>query len=136
MVELPIQRAAELDSIGAPQVRGVLFTGPPGTGKAPLASLLAKQVDATFFRVSAACVFRRYVGESEGVLRRIFAEAAEQAPSVVFLDEIDALGGARAENSHDDSIRAISTLLTLMTEAPPDLIVRAFLRGIQRGSLP
>lgn len=114
LIELPIERADKLRIIGAPAIKGVLFTGPPGTGKTMLARIIADTAGATFYAISGPTVFSKWYGESEEILRRIFDHAAENAPSIIFFDEIDSVAGQRTEDAHEASKRVVAQLLTLM----------------------
>lgn len=114
LIELPLKRRENLAKIGADPIKGVLFTGPPGTGKTMLARIIASTAGATFYAISGPTVFSKWYGESEEILRRIFSHAAEHAPSIVFFDEIDSVAGQRNEEAHEASKRVVAQLLTLM----------------------
>lgn len=114
LIELPLERHAELTTIGAKPVKGVLFTGEPGTGKTMLARIIAHVADATFYEISGPSVISKWVGASEQVLRAIFEDAAKNAPSIIFFDEIDSVAGRRTEEAHEASKRVVAQLLTLM----------------------
>ncbi|MFH1679670.1 MAG: AAA family ATPase [Candidatus Eisenbacteria bacterium] len=85
--------------------KGILLTGPPGTGKTSLARAVAGEAQVPFFAISGASVYRKYVGESEATIRNLFAAARRYAPSVVFIDEIDAIGAERSGSSIDNAAR-------------------------------
>jgi transitional endoplasmic reticulum ATPase len=91
---------------------GVLLHGPPGTGKTMLAKALANETERNFFAVEAAEIKGMWYGQSEARLRRLFAEARDAAPSIIFFDEIDALAGRRRELSHSTTQSIVNTLLT------------------------
>jgi transitional endoplasmic reticulum ATPase len=114
LIELPLERRDALIKIGADPIKGVLFTGPPGTGKTMLASIIASVASAKFYAISGPTVFSKWYGESEGILRRIFAHAATNAPAIIFFDEIDSVAGQRSEEAHEASKRVVAQLLTLM----------------------
>lgn len=114
LVELPLERKKELSKIGARPIKGVLFTGLPGTGKTMLARIIANNTDARFYEVSGPQVFSKWYGESEEILRKLFERAAKQGPAIIFFDEIDSVAGQRAEESHEASRRVVAQLLTLM----------------------
>lgn len=114
LIKLPLERRDELAKIGADPIKGVLFTGPPGTGKTMLARIIAGAAGATFYAISGPTVFSKWYGESEEILRRIFSHAGEHAPSIVFFDEIDSVAGQRNEDAHEASKRVVAQLLTLM----------------------
>lgn len=114
LIEVPLKRKEELAAIGARPIKGVLFTGPPGTGKTMLARIIANSADARFYEISGPQVFSKWYGESEEILRRIFQHAASQERAIVFFDEIDSVAGQRAEESHEASRRVVAQLLTSM----------------------
>jgi len=114
LVELPFQRPDLFDDLGVDPPTGVLLHGPPGTGKTLLARAVANEVDAEFVSLPAAEVMSRYYGESEEYLREVFEEAEENAPAVVFIDEVDAITPERSEAAGDVERRVVAQLLTLM----------------------
>jgi transitional endoplasmic reticulum ATPase len=120
LIELPLARREQLMAIGAKPIKGVLFTGEPGTGKTMLARIIANVAGATFYEISGPTVFSKWYGESEEILRRIFSDASERAPSIVFFDEIDSVAGQRNEEAHEASKRVVAQLLTLMDGFSPD----------------
>lgn len=120
LIELPLAYRDQLKAIGAKPIKGVLFTGPPGTGKTMLARIIANVAGATFYEISGPTVFSKWFGESEQILRRIFEDAAERAPSIVFFDEIDSVAGQRNEEAHEASKRVVAQLLTSMDDFSPD----------------
>lgn len=114
LIEVPLKHKEELSAIGARPIKGVLFTGPPGTGKTMLARIIANSADARFYEISGPQVFSKWYGESEEILRKIFQHAASQERAIVFFDEIDSVAGKRAEESHEASRRVVAQLLTSM----------------------
>ena len=78
---------------------GLLLYGPPGTGKTLLARALAYQIDAKFLKVVASSIVDKYIGESARVVREMFSYARENAPCIIFIDEVDAIGGKRLNDS-------------------------------------
>ena len=105
---------------------GVLLYGPPGTGKTLVARAIAGESDVNFIHVNGPEVLDRYVGESERAVRKIFERARQAAPSIVFMDEIDAVAGRRGEG-HEATERVVSQLLTEMDglESNPNIVVVA-----------
>ena len=102
-VELPLTNPELYEDIGIKPPKGVLLYGPPGTGKTLLARALAYQIDAKFLKVVASSIVDKYIGESARVVREMFAYAKENQPCIIFIDEVDAIGGKRlAEGSSAD----------------------------------
>lgn len=116
LIETQFLRREYLDKIGARPVKGVLFTGPPGTGKTHLARIIAQESKADFFLVSGPSIVSKWVGDSEDTLRKIFEAAAESKSgrAIIFFDEIDSIAERRTGDSHEASKRLVAQLLTLM----------------------
>ncbi len=114
MVELPIRYPELFDSLGIEPPRGVLLHGSPGTGKTLLAKAVANESDAHFIYISGPELVSKFVGESEERLREIFKEAQEKSPTIIFMDEIDAIAPKREEATNEVERRMVSQLLTLM----------------------
>ncbi|MGC8699437.1 MAG: CDC48 family AAA ATPase [Candidatus Micrarchaeia archaeon] len=114
MVELPIRYPELFERLGIEPPKGVLLYGPPGTGKTLLAKAVANESDANFISISGPELVSKFVGESEEKLRMIFKEANEKAPSIIFMDEIDAIAPKREEATNEVERRMVSQLLTLM----------------------
>ncbi len=114
MIELPLRHPEIFDRIGIEAPKGVLLHGPPGTGKTLLAKAVANETNANFYSISGPEIMSKFYGESEGNLREIFKEAQENAPSIIFIDEIDSIAPKREEVSGDVEKRIVSQLLTLM----------------------
>ena len=114
MVELPIRYPELFERLGIEPPKGVLLYGPPGTGKTLLAKAVANESDANFISISGPELVSKFVGESEERLRMIFKEANEKAPSIIFMDEIDAIAPKREEATNEVERRMVSQLLTLM----------------------
>jgi len=115
-VELPLTNPELFQRVGIKAPKGVLLYGPPGTGKTLLARALACQIDAKFLKVVASSIVDKYIGESARVIREMFGYAKENQPCIIFMDEIDAIGGKRlAEGSSAD--REIQrTLMELLNQ--------------------
>ncbi|WP_306059151.1 AAA family ATPase [Natronococcus wangiae] len=113
MIELPLSEPELFRRLGVEPPSGVLLYGPPGTGKTLIARAVANEVDASFETISGPEIMSKYKGESEEQLREVFDRARENAPSIIFFDEIDSIAGARGDDS-DAENRIVGQLLTLM----------------------
>jgi transitional endoplasmic reticulum ATPase len=114
MIELPLRHPEIFDRVGIEAPKGVLLHGPPGTGKTLLAKAVANETNANFYSISGPEIMSKFYGESEERLRDVFKEAQENAPSIIFIDEIDSIAPKREEVSGDVEKRVVSQLLTLM----------------------
>jgi len=116
LINTQLNRHDELKVIGARPVKGVLFTGLPGTGKTHLARIIANEANADFYSISGPAIVSKWVGDSEGMLRKIFehAEKSRSGRSIIFFDEIDSIAEARSGNSNESSRKIVAQLLTLM----------------------
>ena len=114
IVELPLRHPEVFRRLGIAPPSGVLLYGPPGCGKTLLARALANECEASFFSISGPEIMNKYYGESEARLREIFKEASENAPSIVFIDEIDAIAPKREDVIGDVEKRVVAQLLSLM----------------------
>ncbi len=114
IVELPLRHPELFERLGIEPPKGVLLYGPPGTGKTLLAKAVANESDANFFHIGGPEVVSKFVGESEEKIRKIFKEAEEGAPSIIFVDEIDAIAPKRGEVTGEVERRMVSQLLTLL----------------------
>ena len=124
LIELPLSEPGVFTRLGIDPPKGVLLHGPPGTGKTLIAKAVANEVDASFYTVSGPEIMSKYKGESEERLREVFEEAGENAPAIVFFDEIDSLAPKR-EDGGDVESRVVGQLLSLMDglDARGDVIV-------------
>ena len=114
MIELPMRHPELFEKIGVEAPKGVLLYGPPGTGKTLLAKAVAGETNAHFISLSGPEIMGKYYGESEERIREIFTQAETNAPSIVFIDEIDSIAPKRDEVSGEVEKRIVSQLLTLM----------------------
>ncbi|MEF8886687.1 MAG: CDC48 family AAA ATPase [Haloarculaceae archaeon] len=114
MIELPMRHPELFQQLGIEPPKGVLLHGPPGTGKTLMAKAVANEIDAYFTNISGPEIMSKYYGESEEQLREVFEEAEENAPAVVFIDEIDSIAPERGETSGDVERRVVAQLLSLM----------------------
>ena len=95
VVELPIKHPELFESLGIAQPKGVILYGPPGTGKTLLARAVAHHTDCCFIRVSGSELVQKYIGEGARMVRELFVMARENAPAILFMDEVDSIGSAR-----------------------------------------
>ncbi len=114
MIELPMRHPELFQQLGIEPPKGVLLHGPPGTGKTLMAKAVANEIDAHFTNISGPEIMSKYYGESEEQLREVFEEAEENAPAIVFIDEIDSIAPKRGETSGDVERRVVAQLLSLM----------------------
>ncbi|VVC02791.1 VCP-like ATPase [Candidatus Bilamarchaeum dharawalense] len=114
MIELPLRHPEIFERLGIDPPKGILLYGAPGTGKTLLAKAVANESDANFFYVGGPEIISKFVGESEERLRKLFAEAQETSPSIIFIDEIDAIAPKREEVTGEVEKRMVSQLLTTM----------------------
>jgi len=114
MVELPMKHPEVFQKLGVGAPKGVLLTGPPGTGKTLLAKAVATETDSSFFSIAGPEIMSKYYGESEKHLRDVFEQAEKNAPSIVFIDEIDSIAPKRGEGTDQTEKRVVAQLLTLM----------------------
>lgn len=116
MVAVPLLRPELFERLGVPAPRGVLFTGPPGSGKTLLARAVAAQTSAAFFQINGPEIVSKHYGESEAALRAVFDTAAKDTPAIIFIDEIDAIAPRRDTLSGEKQVerRVVAQLLTLM----------------------
>ncbi len=127
MIEVPLKHPEVFERLGIEPPKGVLLHGPPGTGKTLLAKAVANEAGAHFQTINGPEVMSKFYGESEKKVREIFEEAEENSPSIIFIDEIDAIASKREEASGEVEKRVVSQLLTLLDglEARGQIIVIA-----------
>src|SRR6476660_6063226 len=127
MVELPLRHPELFQRLGVDPPKGVLLHGPPGTGKTLLARAVANESAAKFFHIAGPEVMGSAYGESERRLRELFEQAAESAPSIIFIDEIDSIAPKRGQVTGEAEKRLVAQLLTLMDglEARANVVVIA-----------
>ncbi len=114
MVELPLRHPELFQRLGIEPPRGVFLYGPPGCGKTLLAKALANESDANFYVISGPEIMSKFYGESEARLREIFQKAQETSPSIIFIDEMDAIAPKREEVTGEVERRVVAQLLSLM----------------------
>ena len=114
MIELPMKHPELFERLGVEAPKGVLLHGPPGTGKTLLARALASETNSHFQTLSGPEIMSKYYGESEERLREIFKEAEEEAPSIIFIDEIDSIAPKREEVTGEVERRIVAQLLAVM----------------------
>lgn len=116
VIELPIKNPEIFKRVGIKAPKGVLLYGPPGTGKTLLARAVAATLDVNFLKVVSSALIEKYIGESSRMIREMFAYAREKAPCIVFLDEIDAIGGKRTSDSSSSDREVQRTLMELLNQ--------------------
>eukprot|EP00768_Dysnectes_brevis_P002269 gnl/Dysnectes_brevis/1741_a1986_2576.p1 GENE.gnl/Dysnectes_brevis/1741_a1986_2576~~gnl/Dysnectes_brevis/1741_a1986_2576.p1 ORF type:complete len:427 (+),score=113.34 gnl/Dysnectes_brevis/1741_a1986_2576:38-1282(+) len=115
VVELPIKHPELFDALGIAQPKGLLLYGPPGTGKTLLARAVAYHTSATFIRVSGGELVQKYIGEGARMVRELFVMARQHAPSIIFIDEVDSIGGKRKSSKGGES-EVQRTMLELLNQ--------------------
>jgi transitional endoplasmic reticulum ATPase len=114
LIQLPLQMPFVYRQLGINAPRGVILYGPPGCGKTHLARAVASDVNARFYFINGPAIVGTMQGETEANLRKIFNEAAHHAPSMIFIDEIDAIAPHRDQSGSQTDIRTVTTMLTLL----------------------
>jgi len=114
MIELPLRHPELFERLGVEAPKGVLLHGPPGTGKTLLAKAVASETNANFYSIGGPEIMSKFYGESEERLREIFKEAQDNAPSIIFIDEIDSIAPKREEVTGEVEKRVVSQLLSVM----------------------
>ncbi|HDI47240.1 MAG TPA: AAA family ATPase [Candidatus Methanomethylia archaeon] len=116
LVELPLKESKLFEKVGIDPPKGVLLYGPPGCGKTLLAKAVAHETKATFIRVVGSELVQKFIGEGARLVREIFALARRKAPSIVFIDELDAIGGRRLDVATSGEREVHRTLMQLLSE--------------------
>lgn len=117
VIELPIKFPEIFESLGVAQPKGVLLHGPPGTGKTLLARAVAYHSGCTFIRISGSELVQKYIGEGSRMVREVFFMAKENSPSIIFMDEVDSIGGSRGNSIDDGSDSEVQrTMLELLNQ--------------------
>ena len=119
MTQLPLRHPELFNRLGIDPPRGILLYGPPGTGKTLLARAVANEEDARFFYIGGPEIMAPHQGESEKRLREVFERAARDAPSIIFMDDLDAIAPRREETSGETERRVVTQLLTLLDGLEP-----------------
>ncbi|OFV67999.1 MAG: CdcH [Candidatus Syntrophoarchaeum caldarius] len=114
MIELPFKHPEVFNRLGVKPPKGVILHGPPGCGKTLIAKAVANEAGASFFDIAGPEIVSKYYGESEKHLREVFEKARENAPSIIFIDEIDSIAPKREEVSGEVERRVVAQLLTIM----------------------
>ncbi|HLA37538.1 MAG TPA: CDC48 family AAA ATPase, partial [Candidatus Brocadiales bacterium] len=114
MIELPLKYPQVFERLGIDPPKGVLLCGPPGCGKTLIARAVANETDASFFSINGPEIIHKFYGESEARLREIFEEARRNTPSIIFLDEVDAIAPKREQVLGEVEKRVVAQLLALM----------------------
>ena len=115
-IELPLNKPEAFDKMGLSPPKGVLLTGPPGTGKTMLAKAIANSTSATFLGLVGSELAQKYIGEGGRLVRELFDLAKEKAPSIIFIDEIDSIGSKRLDSSTSGDREVQRTLMQLLSE--------------------
>jgi 26S proteasome regulatory subunit T6 len=116
VIELPIKHPEIFEALGISQPKGVIMFGPPGTGKTLLARAVAHHTDCTFIRVSGNELVQKYIGEGARLVRELFVMARQHAPSIIFMDEIDSIGGQRIDDDSRGDSEVQRTMLELLNQ--------------------
>ncbi len=116
VVEKPLKEPELFEKVGVEPPKGVLLYGPPGTGKTLLAKAVARHADATFIRLAAPELVQKFIGEGARLVRELFELAREKAPSIIFIDEIDAIGAKRMRDATSGDREVQRTLTQLLAE--------------------
>lgn len=116
IVELPLLKPELFEAVGISPPSGVLLYGPPGTGKTLIAKAVARQTNATFIRIIGSELVQKFIGEGARLVREVFEFAREKAPSILFIDELDAIGSRRLELATSGDREVQRTLMQILSE--------------------
>jgi proteasome regulatory subunit len=116
IVELPLKRPDLFQAVGIEPPKGVLLHGPPGTGKTILAKAVANSTEATFLRVVGSEFVQKYIGEGARLVRELFEMAKMESPTIIFIDELDAIGARRLDGATSGDREVQRTLMQLLAE--------------------
>lgn len=116
VIELPIRNPELFQRVGVKAPKGVLLYGPPGTGKTLLARAVAASMDINFMKVVSSAIVDKYIGESARMIREMFAYAKDHQPCIIFMDEIDAIGGRRFSEGNSSDREVQRTLMELLNQ--------------------
>ncbi|MEF8830549.1 MAG: proteasome-activating nucleotidase [Halobacteriales archaeon] len=115
-VEQPLQQPGMFEDVGIDPPSGVLLHGPPGTGKTMLAKAVANETDATFIKMAGSELVQKFIGEGAKLVRDLFQVASEHEPSIIFIDEIDAIASKRTESKTSGDAEVQRTMMQLLSE--------------------
>ena len=115
-IELPLTKPEAFEQMGLTPPKGILLTGPPGTGKTMLAKAIANSTSATFLGLVGSELAQKYIGEGGRLVRELFDLAKEKAPAIIFIDEIDSIGSKRLDSSTSGDREVQRTLMQLLSE--------------------
>ncbi len=115
VVELPLKKPELFERVGVTPPKGILLHGPPGTGKTLLAKAVAHETNATFIRIIASELVQKFIGEGARLVREVFDFAIEHSPSIIFIDELDAIGSKRLEIATSGDREVQRTLMQLLS---------------------
>lgn len=116
VIELPLKNPDLFKKVGIDPLRGILLHGPPGNGKTQLARAVARETDSTFVRVVGSEFVKKYIGEGARIVREVFSLAREKSPSILFIDEIDAIGARRTDTGVSGDREVERTMMQLLAE--------------------
>lgn len=116
VIGLPLKKPEIFQRVGIKPPKGVLLYGPPGTGKTLIARVVSSTMGVTFLKVVASALIEKYIGESSRMIREMFQYARKKAPCIIFMDEIDAIGGKRSDDSNSSDREVQRTLMELLNQ--------------------